>query len=205
MSRLVSPIFISVDVEVTDPDPAFGQLMQVGMASELGETIIVNLPVTTSAQVSDWVRANQGPLLAACWEIASFGVETSRNSAAVDLVAWVWKQKHDFAEKLDVNVSNVEAVFVAYCGGMDWEFTSRLFAEAHQPNPFNYEFVEISSLAIGRLNFPWGFTEAALEQHLCVASLLPELKHNALNDARHQLELFQLLYYKNVHETGGGS
>ena len=56
----------------------------------------------------------------------------------------------------------------------------------HEYNP--YEIIEISSLAIGKLNLEYGFSESELEKKLNITPMDEDKKHNALNDAIHQAE-----------------
>lgn len=77
--------------------------------------------------------------------------------------------------------NNDKAVFVAYCGVLDKIFFDQIYQDTNSNNPFDYEIIEISSLAIGKLGFEWGFTE----QDLLTKLGIPDTnnKHNALDDA----------------------
>lgn len=80
------------------------------------------------------------------------------------------------------------AVFIGYCGVLDKIYTDQLFMLGNVKNPFHYEIIEISSLAIGKLNLEYGFSESELEKKLNIAPMDENKKHNALNDAIHQAE-----------------
>lgn len=99
-------------------------------------------------------------------------------------------------EYLDLKEDD-EAIFIGYCNVLDKIYTDQLFLNANMDNPFHYETIEISSLAIGKLNLEWGFTESELENKLGIASMTEETKHNALEDAIHQgLEFVKLMNMK---------
>lgn len=74
-----------------------------------------------------------------------------------------------------------KAVFIAYCGVLDKIYFDQIFQDENENNPFDYETIEISSLAIGKLNFEWGFTEKELLDKLGIPDT--DNKHNALDDA----------------------
>ena len=90
---------------------------------------------------------------------------------------------------LDLNEGDT-AVFVGYCLVLDKIYVDQLFLAAEVENPFHYETIEISSLAIGKLGLEWGFTEATLEHQLCMQPMSDNTKHNALEDAIHQADEF---------------
>lgn len=90
-----------------------------------------------------------------------------------------------------LNVSIYEtAVFIAYCGVLDKIFFDQLFQDVGLDHPFHYEIVEISSLAMGKLNIPWGFSESNLLKKLELEPMNKDEKHNALFDAIHQAKIF---------------
>lgn len=74
-----------------------------------------------------------------------------------------------------------KAVFIAYCGVLDKIFFDQIYQDINAENPFDYEIIEISSLAIGKLGFEWGFTEKDLLNKLGIPDT--NNKHNALDDA----------------------
>ena len=80
------------------------------------------------------------------------------------------------------------AVFVGYCIVLDKIFIDQLFQDLDMESPFNYEVIDISSLAIGRLGFSWGYTEQELLQRLNLKET--DDKHNALADAILQAKEF---------------
>jgi hypothetical protein len=97
---------------------------------------------------------------------------------------------------LDLN-DNDDAIFIGYCNTLDKIYTDQLFLNANVDNPFNYETIEISSLAMGKLDLEWGFTEKELENKLNMQAMDDTKKHNALEDAIHQAEEFcNLMNYK---------
>lgn len=90
---------------------------------------------------------------------------------------------------LDLKKDDV-AIFIGYCLVLDKIYVDQLFLNAKATNPFNYETIEISSLAIGKFNFDFGFSESDLEKKLLIQPMSEDKKHNALEDAIHQAEEF---------------
>lgn len=87
--------------------------------------------------------------------------------------------------------SNDEAVFIAYCGVLDKIFIDQLYQDNYfKSSCFNYEIIEISSLAIGKLGLDWGFSEKELLTRLKLDDLIEEEKHNALCDSILQAKIF---------------
>lgn len=79
---------------------------------------------------------------------------------------------------------NDNACLITYCGVLDKIFLDQLFQDCnYDTSPFNYELLEISSLAIGKLNLEWGFSEKDLLSLLNIKELNNNEKHNALQDA----------------------
>ena len=98
---------------------------------------------------------------------------------------------------LDLKENDV-AVFIGYCGVLDKIFIDQMYQDKkHDTSPFNYEIIEISSLAMGKFGFKWGFNEKDLLKKLDLPELTEEEKHNALNDAILQaLEFCGIMNYK---------
>jgi ribonuclease T len=82
------------------------------------------------------------------------------------------------------------AVFVAYCGVLDKIYIDHMYEDELTENPFHYEIIELSSLAIGKLGFEWGFSEKDLLEKLNIQELDESKKHNALQDAILQAKEF---------------
>lgn len=92
-------------------------------------------------------------------------------------------------KSLDLNEGDT-AIFIGYCNTLDKIYVDQLFLFAGCENPFHYETIEISSLAIGKLDLEWGFSESELEERLGLEPMSPDEKHNALHDAIHQAKEF---------------
>lgn len=88
----------------------------------------------------------------------------------------------EITKYLDLEPNDI-AVFVAYCGVLDKIYFDQIFQDVGKESPFHYEIIEISSLAIGKLGLPWGFTERQLLDKLQLPELDKNEKHHALNDA----------------------
>ena len=81
-----------------------------------------------------------------------------------------------------------KAVFIGYCIVLDKIFLDQLYQDLDMNSPFDYEVIDISSLAMGRLGLSWGYTEQELLQRLNLKDT--EDKHNALSDAILQAKEF---------------
>jgi oligoribonuclease (3'-5' exoribonuclease) len=98
--------------------------------------------------------------------------------------------------------NNDIAVFIGYCNVLDKIFIDQLFNDVGESSPFHYEVIDISSLALGKIQWlEWGFTEKELLTKLlqrkdCIINLSENQKHNALYDATLQAEEFcELMNY----------
>jgi hypothetical protein len=90
-----------------------------------------------------------------------------------------------------------DAVFIAYCGVLDKIFFDQIYQDCNANNPFNYEIIEIGSLAMGKLGFEYGFTEKDLLKKIGIEELSEDEKHNALNDAMLQaIEFCEIMNFK---------
>lgn len=102
---------------------------------------------------------------------------------------------HEIKKYLDLKPGD-KAVFIGYCAVLDKIFMDQLFQDVNTESPFDYEVIEISSLAIGRLGFNWGFTEKELLKRLGLEET--ENKHNALADAILQAKEFCCIMQKRL-------
>lgn len=88
---------------------------------------------------------------------------------------------------LDLN-KNDTAIFIGYCVVLDKIFIDQIYQDLELENPFNYEVIDISSLAIGKLNLEWGYSEEELLNILGLENT--DSKHHALYDAILQAQEF---------------
>lgn len=215
----MKPVYISVDCEFTDGDLVHGQLMQLAMLDiQTDSTWSSIIPITTRARVNDWVKQNLSHIVSAALttsvgashlprvHVGERTVSGAYAGAAHGAFEWVrrrqleaffddrgitdkkWKETTDPSKMDEFH----PAVMVTYCGGYDFGFITRFFNLAGLKNPFHYEMVDISPLALGLLpELQWGFEAAELEQLL---EMEPnESAHDALADAKHQAEMFRRL------------
>jgi oligoribonuclease (3'-5' exoribonuclease) len=96
-------------------------------------------------------------------------------------------------EEVDPYSLEVPIVMVTYCGGYDFAFLARAFSGFGVRNPFHYEMVDISALAMGKLGLEWGYSSETLHELLGVAEMDDDKKHDALEDAVHQAALYRAL------------
>lgn len=211
----MEPVYISVDCEFTDGDLEHGQLMQLAMVDiDIGSTWSAIIPITTRARVNDWVRENLSHLVGAALttsigashlprvQVGERTISGAYAGAAHSAYEWIrqrqlaalfdWKGVSDTTTDPAQLSDDFPAVLVTYCGGYDFGFVTRFFNLAGLPNPFHYEMVDISSLALGLCpELQWGFAAQHLEELLGMG---PKPRaHDALTDARHQAEMFRRL------------
>lgn len=211
----MKPVYISVDCEFTDGDLERGQLMQLAMFNIGTEsTWSAIIPITTEARVNEWVRQNLSHLVGAALTTAvgsshlpkvHVGDRTISGAfagAAHGAHGWVQRQQleayfdQDCPTDPGMDPANIAgdfpAVMVTYCGGYDFGFITQFFNRAGLENPFHYEMVDISPLALGLCpELQWGFAASELEDLLGMEP--NERAHDALADAKHQAEMFRRL------------
>ena len=81
------------------------------------------------------------------------------------------KACQEITKFLDLKAGEI-AIFIGYCLVLDKIYLDQLFYLANQESPFYYETIEISSLAIGKLDLPYGFTEEIRSIFANIVSLL---------------------------------
>jgi hypothetical protein len=197
----MTPVYISVDCEFTDGNLEHGQLMQLAMYDTITHSRwSAIIPITTEARVNGWVREHLPHLVSAALQTAVFGAPAG--VYAREAFDWVrnrqlqaffdWKGLEDELTDPASIADDFPAVMVTYCGGYDFGFISKFFNQAGLENPFHYEMLDISGLALGLFSdLKWGFATAELES---ILNMEPnERAHDALADAEHQAEMFRRL------------
>jgi hypothetical protein len=196
------------------------QIGAVAKVHALDREFACNMPVSTRAYANPWVKENLGELLRKCWLLDNVAAEAeapfyetrtgkvSRLFRKNMVVFQQWVRKMQLArhkaalhEEVPLGMGpadlgnyldeKVPAVMVTYCGGYDFAFLAKAFSACGLSNPFHYEMLDISPLAMGKLGLPWGFWASELEEKLGIEP--NENKHDALADAKHQLKLFETL------------
>lgn len=220
----MNPLYISVDLEFTDGERFLeGRIMQIGAVAQPfpDSPFGAVMPVSTRAYANDWVRKNLKPLLMKCWDLDNFTsrmplvhTPTGKVNAAFmkNMMAfqqWVRGVQNLYFQTLnpelgsapvdlDILDEKVPAVMVTYCGGYDFAYIAKGFSACGLGNPFHYEMLDISPLAMGKLGLPWGFKAADLEELLDMEE--DPNKHDAVVDAKHQLKMFEALMDPELHE-----
>ncbi len=203
---MADPLFVSVDLEVTDASSLLhGRIMQIGAeawAPPLGagqarkHIFSAVLPVSNRAYTSQWVRQNLAELLGQCWDLRSRCYDWKENIA--EFGSWV----RTLAALRKTHAGEIpQIVFVGYCCDVDWTVLKYAFDKAEEEWPFHYEFIDISSLALGHwASLPWGFREADLEAFLEMEPLPAGRKHDASVDAVHQLTMFERIMMRREEQ-----
>lgn len=88
------------------------------------------------------------------------------------------------------------AIFISYSGILDKVFLDKLFYDCNQKSPFHHAIIEISSLAIGKLNLEWGFTEIQLLKKIGLQDLNKTNKDGINKVIIHAKEFCSIMNYK---------
>ena len=185
-------ILLSFDTEFTHPVPRLGALMQLGVVATpmnlrtntLGEkeaTFKATFRVEGGQAVKDWVLKNQGALLSECMLTS----QEDHERRVTQFREWL----SDLPAKLGFD-EPVEIMPYGWCTGSDVAYLLDLLGPYHEM--VSYRTWDLKPLLTGRwakLNTP----EAEVTKRLGVPPLASNKRHDALEDAKFQLELFRAL------------
>ena len=197
------PLYVSVDLEYTDGNFVDGTILQVGLALRTPDgqvhtfSELAHIKPTDWERANPWVRANLGELGGRCL-LGGSSLMDLGGSVCTWLRNWQTVTRALVAHDPDTGALTPEVpiVFVGWCGAADWAYLSRaIYAHDSEhmdkANPFHYDTIEIGSLAMGALGLPWGFTSKELAARLGIDPPDPAQQHDALYDARWQLQAFE--------------
>jgi DNA polymerase III epsilon subunit-like protein len=171
-----SEVFISVDVESSGPIPGDFSMLSLGacvVGSNRNGFYVEFKPLNDNAipealKVSGFKLEN----LAKSGEDPSDGMKK--------MTTWMKKV-----------CGNAKPVFVGFNAGFDWSFVNWYFIHFVGENPFGFAALDIKSYYMGLIGCNWEDTKSS--------RIPPKFQstkpgdHNALNDARAQAEMFQLM------------
>ena len=170
-------LFISVDVETSGPVPGEFSLLTIGAClvddperafscalKPVGDRVDPKAMAVTGLSVEDLRRTGREP-----------------DEAMRSFAAWV----------ADVAAGGVKPVFVGLNAPFDWSFVNYYFHRFTGTNPFGFTALDIKAYYMGATGCSWGDTRSSA----LVERLRPSSRgnHDALDDARHQAELFRLV------------
>lgn len=175
-------LYISVDIEASGPIPGEYSMLSLGacVVGQPDQAIYLELKPDSPRHDPEAVGVTGFDLL----ELAVTGIAPLQ--AMQRLAEW-----------LD-NISSPDqrAVFVGLNAPFDWSFVNYYFHKYVGKNPFGFAALDIKAYYMGAFNLDWKQTKSS---HMS-ASLLPQTSptHNALDDARYQAELFQLMLQRRA-------
>jgi DNA polymerase III epsilon subunit-like protein len=177
--------WISVDVETSGPAPGVASLLAVGacVVGRPGDAFYVELrplPGTAWAAEAEVIHGLTRD------HLAEHGVEPAE--AMGRLADWI--------AGLPSVVRGERPVFVGFNAPFDWMFVADYLWRFHGSNPFGISALDIKALYLG-LAWPsvtdWADTTRSRIEARHPGSTGHPLSHDALDDARRQAELIELL------------
>jgi len=161
---------ISVDVETSGPNPANYDLLSIGACTLLKprKTFYVELQPVVMQSTQEAQRVHG-------LDLEQLSINGEEPQRAMQMFT-IWLQKAVPAE--------TQPLFMGFNAPFDWMFISDYFHRFLGRNPFGHSALDIKSFYMGYGRVPWSGTSM---RKLSVI----ELKHNALEDARDQADLFE--------------
>lgn len=180
-------VFVSVDVEASGPSPGTGSLLSVGacLVSDPDSGIYIelkpspDLPWELEAERIHGLDRDR---------LTRDGLEPAAAMARLD--SWLTQQ-----------CGGGQPVFVGFNSPYDWMFVADYFWRHLGRNPFGISALDLKSYYMGREAVAaWNETRRI---HLDARfGLEPDHTHHALDDARGQARLAQLLLERGPHQEG---
>ncbi len=171
------PAYVSVDIETSGPHPRQHSILSIGacLVARPHVTFYVELQPINDQYTSEALSIS--------------GLSMSR--LLKEGVSPVEAMKR-FENWLVQNISSeMRPIFVAFNAAFDWMFINDYFHYYLGHNPFGHSALDIKALYMGMKRVPWRSTSF---RHISANELdNRELKHNALEDAIDQGEIFSKL------------
>ena len=168
-------IYISVDVETAGPNPGMYSLLSIGacLVSDPAKRFYVELQPVNDAVTSE------------AMEVSQMDLEGLKRRGQPPVQAM-----KRFAEWVaDVTPADSRPVFVAFNAPFDWMFVADYFHQFLGSNPFGHKALDMKAFFMGMRGIQWektGFDD--ISRHYQIKE---SLKHNALEDAIAQANLFR--------------
>jgi ribonuclease T len=175
-------VFISVDVETAGPIPGEFSMLT------LGACLVESSEVGFSMKLKPLNRNFDPKALAVTGlsmeKLATEGLTPQQGMA--EFSRWI-------SEKIP---SKASPVFVGLNAPFDWSFVNYYFHRYADGNPFGFTALDIKALYMGATGCTWKETKSSAIAKVVHPTL--QGNHDALDDARYQAELFQLIV-KMIH------
>ena len=170
-------VFFSVDVETSGPIPGEYSLLTIGACDVFNDTKTFECKLKP-------INHNVVPEALA---VTGLSLEILEQEGLPPAKAM--QNFHDWVQ----NVAGIDGkpIFVGFNAAFDWSFINYYFHLFLGHNPFGFAALDIKSLYMGAVNCSWEQTKSSQ----IGKKLNPKLSgtHDALQDARHQAELFRLI------------
>lgn len=177
-------LYISVDIEASGPIPGEYSMLSLGACVVGHPELAIYLELQPDSPKHDPEAVG----------ITGFDLDELANTgltpldAMQALTAWI-KQ---------VSGADKKPIFVGLNAPFDWSFVNYYFHKYLGENPFGFAALDIKAYYMGAFNLDWKQTKSS---HM-TANLLPQTSptHNALEDARFQAELFDLMQRRRADQ-----
>lgn len=175
-------LYVSVDIEASGPIPGEFSMLSLGacVVGHPEKCIYLELKPDSPKHDPEAVEVTGFDLEL----LAKTGLEPQE--AMQKLAAWVG----------EVGADAGKSVFVGLNAPFDWSFVNYYFHKYLGQNPFGFAALDIKAYYMGAFNLEWRETKSS---HMAT-SLGPKraATHNALDDARYQAELFDLMLHRRA-------
>ncbi|OUM04978.1 DNA polymerase III subunit epsilon [Pseudomonas syringae] len=170
-------LYISVDIEASGPIPGEFSMLSLGACVVGRAQDAIYLEIKPDSPKHD--PESLGVTGFDLGELAKTGLTPFE--AMKKLAEWVSQ----------VNVNGQKAIFVGLNAPFDWSFVNFYFHKYLGENPFGFAALDMKAFYMGAFNLQWRQTKSS---HMA-QQLQPRgsATHNALDDARYQAELFDLM------------
>lgn len=189
-STTYDAIFLSFDTEFTHTVPRLGALMELGAEAVLINTKTMELgdslgtfsrvfKVDGGRAVTDWVRQNQGPLLSECMLLP----QRTHDEHVDDLRAWL----SDLSD-----ITGLKEILPAgWVIGCDVAYLLDILGPYYELVSFRtYDLKGILAGYLGKMRV----TDNELCRRFKVTPMDESKRHRALDDAKHQTNLFRAVF-----------
>ena len=175
MESPLKEIYISVDVETAGPNPGLYSLLSIGacLVSDPAQRFYVELQPVNDAVALEALQ------------ISGLDMDGLKSRGLHPVAAM--KRFADWVAR--VTPADSQPVFVAFNAPFDWMFIADYFHRFLGQNPFGHKALDMKAFFMGMRGIQWeqtGFDD--ISRHYQIKE---SLKHNALEDALAQANLFR--------------
>jgi len=183
MESPLKEIYISVDVETAGPNPGLYSLLSIGacLVSDPAQRFYVELQPVNDAVTLEALQ------------ISGLDMDGLKSRGLHPVAAM--RRFADWVAR--VTPADSQPVFVAFNAPFDWMFIADYFHRFLGQNPFGHKALDMKAFFMGMQGIQWeqtGFDD--ISRHYQIKE---SLKHNALEDALAQANLFRRMLEEQIH------